>query len=61
LAHTGSPELCTIWTYLGMPSISLPILEGSNKMPLGVQVGGEKFDDVRFLRSANWLFKKLNK
>jgi Asp-tRNA(Asn)/Glu-tRNA(Gln) amidotransferase A subunit family amidase len=30
-------------------------------MPLGVQVVGEKFDDVRFLRSANWLFKKLNK
>jgi hypothetical protein len=24
-------------------------------------VVGEKFDDVRFLRSANWLFKKLNK
>jgi Asp-tRNA(Asn)/Glu-tRNA(Gln) amidotransferase A subunit family amidase len=44
-----------------MPSISLPILEGSNKMPLGVQVVGEKFDDVRFLRSANWLFNKLNK
>ena len=61
LAHTGSPEFCTIWTYLGMPSISLPILEGSNKMPLGVQVVGEKFDDVRFLRSANWLFKNLNK
>jgi len=61
LAHTGSPECCTIWTYLGMPSISLPILEGSNKMPLGVQVVGEKFDDVRFLRSANWLFNKLNK
>jgi Asp-tRNA(Asn)/Glu-tRNA(Gln) amidotransferase A subunit family amidase len=61
LAHTGSPEFCTIWTYLGMPSISLPILEGSNKMPIGVQVVGEKFDDVRFLRSANWLFNKLNK
>ena len=61
LAYTGSPEFCTIWTYLGMPSISLPILEGSNKMPIGVQVVGEKFDDVRFLRSANWLLKKLNK
>ncbi|NDC43799.1 MAG: amidase [Proteobacteria bacterium] len=61
LYDTGSPEFCTIWTYLGMPSISLPILEGSNKMPLGVQVVGEKFDDVRFLRSANWLLKKLKK
>ena len=59
LDYTGSPEFCTIWTYLGMPSISLPILNGSNKMPIGVQVVGEKFDDLRFLRSANWLLKKL--
>jgi Asp-tRNA(Asn)/Glu-tRNA(Gln) amidotransferase A subunit family amidase len=59
LDYTGSPEFCTIWTYLGMPSISLPILNGSNKMPIGVQVVGEKFDDLRFLRSSNWLLKKL--
>ena len=58
LANTGSPEFCTIWTYLGMPSISLPILKGLNNMPLGVQLVGEKYDDIRFLRSANWLLKK---
>jgi Asp-tRNA(Asn)/Glu-tRNA(Gln) amidotransferase A subunit family amidase len=58
LANTGSPEFCTIWTFLGMPSISLPILKGLNNMPLGVQLVGEKNDDIRFLRSANWLLKK---
>jgi len=60
LANTGSPEFCTIWTFLGMPSISLPILKGLNNMPLGVQLVGEKNDDIRFLRSANWLLKKIN-
>jgi Asp-tRNA(Asn)/Glu-tRNA(Gln) amidotransferase A subunit family amidase len=58
LANTGSPEFCTIWTFLGMPSISLPILKGLNNMPLGVQMVGEKNDDIRFLRSANWFLKK---
>ncbi len=58
LTHTGSPEFCTTWTYLGMPAITLPLIQGSSKLPLGVQLVGEKYDDVRLLQTANWLFKK---
>jgi len=61
LEYTGSPEFSTIWTYLGMPSISLPLLKGSNNLPLGVQIVGEKFDDPRLMRTANWLVKNFNK
>jgi len=61
LNYTGSPEFCTLWTYLGMPSISLPLIESSNKLPLGVQLVGEKFDDTRFLQTANWMFKNFKK
>ena len=58
LSYTGSPELCTTWTYLGMPAITLPLIEGSGKLPLGVQLVGEKLDDARLLQTANWLLKK---
>ena len=61
LAATGSPEFSTIWTYLGTPSISLPILSGSNNLPLGIQLVGERLDDARLLRTANWLMKKNKK
>ena len=61
LEYTGSPEFSTIWTYLGMPSISLPLLEGSNNLPLGVQIIGEKFDDPRLMRTASWLIKNFKK
>jgi Asp-tRNA(Asn)/Glu-tRNA(Gln) amidotransferase A subunit family amidase len=61
LSYTGSPELCTTWTYLGMPAITLPLIEGSGKLPLGVQLVGEKLDDVRLLQTANWLLKKNKK
>ncbi len=61
LTHTGSPEFCTIWTYLGMPALTLPLIEGSSKLPLGVQLVGEKYDDVRLLQTANWLFKNIKK
>ena len=46
-----------IWTYLGLPTISLPLLTGENDLPLGVQLIGDKLDDLRFLGTANWLEK----
>ena len=57
LKFTGSPEFCTIWTYMGLPTISLPLLTGENDLPLGVQLVGDKLDDIRFLGTANWLEK----
>ncbi|MDA7552030.1 amidase [Candidatus Pelagibacter sp.] len=57
LKSTGSPEFCTIWTYMGLPSISLPLLTGTNNLPLGIQLVGDKLDDLRFLGIANWLEK----
>ena len=38
LGNTGSPEFSTVWTYLGLPSISLPLLTGKNDLPLGIQL-----------------------
>ena len=59
LKSTGSPEFCTVWTYMGLPSISLPLLTGENNLPLGVQLVGDKLDDLRFLGTANWLEKTV--
>ncbi len=55
LKSTGSPEFCTVWTYMGLPTISLPLLTGENNLPLGIQLVGNKLDDLRFLGTANWL------
>ena len=55
LDSTGSPVYCTTWTLCGTPAISLPLLEGSNGLPMGVQLVGRKGDDARLLRTAHWL------
>jgi Asp-tRNA(Asn)/Glu-tRNA(Gln) amidotransferase A subunit family amidase len=55
LESTGSPMFCTIWTYFGMPAITLPLLQGDNGLPLGVQLVGPRGDDARLLRTARWL------
>lgn len=55
---TGNPAFCSLWTLVGLPSISLPLLEGEGGMPLGVQLIGARNDDVRLFRAAKWLAEK---
>ncbi len=55
LESTGSPVFCTPWTLIGAPAITLPLLQGADGMPLGVQLVGRKGDDARLLRTARWL------
>ncbi len=55
LDATGSPSFCTLWTFTGMPAITLPLMQGDKGMPLGVQLVGKKRDDARLLRAASWL------
>jgi len=58
---TGDPAFCTTWTYCGVPAVSLPLLVGSNKMPIGVQLVGRKGQDGRLLRTARWLTGELRR
>lgn len=57
LESTGSPIFCTIWTFCGAPAITLPLLQGSNGMPIGVQLVAPRGDDARLLRTASWLIQ----
>ena len=59
LESTGSPAFCTIWTYFGMPAITVPLLQGTAGMPLGVQLVGPRGDDARLLRTARWLVDRV--
>ena len=59
LDSTGDPSFCTLWTLAGLPAVSLPLLRGSNGLPLGVQLVGRRNFDARLLRTARWLVAKL--
>lgn len=58
LDSTGDPVFCAFWTYLGVPSITLPLLDVDG-MPMGVQLVGARRDDGRLLRTANALVKQI--
>ncbi len=57
---TGSPICCTIWTLCGLPCLSLPLLQGEQELPIGVQLVGSLREDDRLLRTARWLVTHLN-
>src|SRR5205809_539703 len=59
LGATGDPVFCVLWTLLGMPAVTLPLMQGANGLPLGVQLVGRRNFDARLLRTARWLEAKL--
>ncbi len=54
LDSTGSPIFNFLWTYLGMPAVSIPLLK-SNNLPLGVQLVGARGADAKLLSAASAL------
>jgi Asp-tRNA(Asn)/Glu-tRNA(Gln) amidotransferase A subunit family amidase len=59
LQSTGDPVFCSLWTLCGMPALSMPLMQGANGLPLGVQLVGRRNFDARLMRTARWMVEKL--
>ncbi len=59
LTSTGDPVMSTLWTYAGLPCVSMPLLQTEDALPIGVQLVGAPRDDARLLRTARWLGQRL--
>jgi Asp-tRNA(Asn)/Glu-tRNA(Gln) amidotransferase A subunit family amidase len=61
LDSTGDPVFCTLWTLCGMPAITVPLMQGSEGLPLGIQLVGPRHGDARLLRTARWLVESVRR
>jgi amidase len=55
LESTGDPLFNRIWTLLGNPCVSLPVLQGPAGMPLGLQLVGPRGRDEVLLAAAEYV------
>ena len=54
---TGDPIFATLWTLIGAPAFSLPLLSGAKGLPIGVQAVGAPGRDPELTRAAAWLMQ----
>ena len=54
---TGDPIFATLWTLIGAPAYSLPLMTGAKGMPVGVQAVAAPGRDRELTRAAAWLMR----
>ena len=59
IGEAETDDTALIWTFLGLPSISLPIYIGPNKMPFGLQIISRRYNDYALLQFSSELISTL--
>ena len=54
---TGDPIFATLWSLVGAPAMSLPLMRAGNGLPIGVQAVGAPGRDLDLTRAAAWLMR----
>jgi Asp-tRNA(Asn)/Glu-tRNA(Gln) amidotransferase A subunit family amidase len=54
---TGDPIFATLWTLIGAPAYSLPLMTGAKGLPVGVQAVAAPGRDRELTRTAAWLMR----
>ena len=57
--NPADPGWSTVWSFAGLPCLSLPILRSAAGLPAGIQLTGGREEDDRLLRTASWLERHL--
>lgn len=59
LKSTGDSLFCRVWTLIGAPSLSVPLVRGACDLPVGLQLVGAPGADADVLAAADWLLGRF--
>jgi amidase len=57
--NTGDSSLCSSWTLMQVPTMSIPVFKGPHGLPVGAQVIAARHNDRRLFAAARWIFRHL--
>ncbi|WP_341487685.1 amidase [Pararhizobium sp. A13] len=60
LAATGTSDFIRLWTAFGLPQANIPLMRRDGELPIGLQVIGSAFSDVKLLHCVEILSAILN-
>jgi Asp-tRNA(Asn)/Glu-tRNA(Gln) amidotransferase A subunit family amidase len=52
-------DLYKMWSVLHVPALTLPLFEGPNGMPVGLQLFAERRRDRQLFAQALWVYRRL--
>jgi hypothetical protein len=55
LDFTGDPVFCALWSFLGLPALTVPIARSVKGLPLGLQLIAPYKQDAHLLRTGRWV------
>lgn len=59
LASTGDSIFNGIWTFVGTPAVTVPVLRADNGLPMGAQIVTGRGEDALALKIADWVMHKV--
>jgi Asp-tRNA(Asn)/Glu-tRNA(Gln) amidotransferase A subunit family amidase len=59
LGATGSAIFNGLWTFCGLPAVTIPAFMSAEGLPMGAQIVAPRGEDARLMRTARWLQQKL--
>jgi Asp-tRNA(Asn)/Glu-tRNA(Gln) amidotransferase A subunit family amidase len=60
LGQTGNPCFCSIWSFCGVPAVTIPVEFGPRGLPLGLQIVGQRGKDSQVLSAARWCEERFS-
>jgi Asp-tRNA(Asn)/Glu-tRNA(Gln) amidotransferase A subunit family amidase len=58
--NTGDSSLCSTWTLMHVPVLSVPVFTGPAGLPLGAQLIGARGEDRKLFAAARWVYRNLS-
>ena len=61
LMNTGNAIFNGYWTMMGTPAISLPLLQGRDNLPMGIQIISSWNEDYKLIKIAEYIMQNTKK